>query len=236
MVSPWITVSDLAVPDSPYAQEAIEYATFVLYKLSGEKYPGISRATETYVAEARAATHADPVSTEALHNIQRISVPTSIQYPQRLYLRGTPAHEVFSVQYGETVLDPSEYILFNKRFLKLSNGAVWNYACDQRGITVEYSYGMMPPSAGRMAASTLANELLILLGENSNADYCRIPERVTSVSREGISFDMINPMEFIDEGKTGIWEIDLFIRTANPSRAKKQPRLLSASDPRRYRR
>lgn len=236
MVTPWITVDELAVPGSPYAQEAIEYATFVLYKLSGERYPGISRTTETYVAEARAATHADPVSTESLRNIQRIGVPTSIQYPQRLYLRGTPAHEVFSVHYGETLLDPSEYILFNKRFLKLSNGAIWNYACDQRGITVDYSYGMMPPSAGKLAASTLANELLILLGENSNASHCRIPERVTSVTREGLSIDMVNPMEFMDEGKTGIWEIDLFIRTANPSRAKKQPRLLSASDPRRYRR
>ena len=236
MVTPWITAAETAFPESPYAQTAVEYATFVLYKLTAEKYPGISRTTETYVAEARGSSHADPVSTEALHNIQRIGVPTSIQYPQRLYLRGTPAHEVFSVHYGETLLDPSEYILFNKRFLKLSNGAIWNYACDQRGITVDYSYGMLPPQAGILAATTLANELLILMGEGSDMNQCRIPERVTSVSREGISFDMVNPMEFMDEGKTGIWEIDLFIRTANPSRAKKQPRLLSASDPRRYRR
>ena len=236
MVSPWITVEDLAVPESPYAQDAIEYATFVLYKLSGEKYPGISRTQEIYVAESRRSTHADPISTEAARNIQMIGVPPTIQYPQRLYLRGVPVHEVHSVSYGNAVLDPTEYILFNKRFLKLSNGAIWNYACDQRGITVDYSYGMMPPSAGRLAASTLANELLILLGENSNSAQCRIPERVTSVSREGISFDMVNPMEFKDEEKTGIWEIDLFIRTSNPSRAKKQPRLLSASDPRRYRR
>lgn len=235
MVTPWITAAETAFPESPYAQTAVEYATFVLYKLTAEKYPGISRTTESYVAESRGSSHADPVSTGALHNIQRIGVPTSIQYPQRLYLRGTPAHEVFSVHYGETLLDDSEYILFNKRFLKLSNGAIWNYACDQRGITVDYSYGMLPPQAGILAATTLANELLILMGEGSDMNQCRIPERVRSVSREGISFDMIDPQEFMDDGRTGIWEIDLFIRTANPSRAKKQPRLLSASDPRRYR-
>ena len=236
MVTPWITAAETAFPESPYAQTAVEYATFVLYKLTAEKYPGISRTTESYVAESRGSSHADPVSTEALQNIQRIGVPTSIQYPKRLYLRGTPVHEVFSVHYGETLLDDSEYILFNKRFLKLRNGVIWNYACDQRGITVDYSYGMLPPQAGILAATTLANELLILMGEGSDMNQCRIPERVRSVSREGISFDMIDPQEFMDEGKTGIWEIDLFIRTANPSRAKKQPRLLSASDPRRYRR
>lgn len=236
MVTPWITAAETAFPESPYAQTAVEYATFVLYKLTAEKYPGISRTTESYVAESRGSSHADPVSTEALQNIQRIGVPTSIQYPKRLYLRGTPAHEVFSVHYGETLLDSSEYILFNKRFLKLSNGAIWNYACDQRGITVDYSYGMLPPQAGILAATTLANELLILMGEGSDMNQCRIPERVRSVSREGISFDMVDPQEFMDDGRTGIWEIDLFIRTANPSRAKKQPRLLSASDPRRYRR
>ena len=93
----------------------------------------------------------------------------------------------------------------------------------------------MPPKAGVLAATTLANELLILMGEGGNPNQCRIPERVRSVSREGLSFDMIDPQDFMDDGRTGIWEIDLFIRTANPSRAKKQPRLLSASDPRRYR-
>lgn len=236
MVSPWITKDDLATPESRYAQEVIDYATFVLFKLSGEKYPGVTTATETYVSESRASTLADPVSTTALGNIAAIGIPDRVQYPQRLYLRGTPVHKVDAVQYGNTVLDTGDYALYNKRFLKLRSGGPWDYFCDQKGITVTYSYGMMPPSAGRLAASTLANELLILLGENTDAEQCRIPERVTSVSREGISFDMVNPMEFMDDGKTGIWEIDLFIRTANPSRAKKPPRILSANDPRRYRR
>lgn len=236
MVSPWITEDDLATPDSLYAQEVIDYATFVLFKLSGEKYSGVSTATETYVSESRTATLADPVSTAALQNIPAIGIPDRVQYPQRLYLRGTPVHEVTSVKYGDKLLATEDYALYNRRFLKLRHGAQWDYFCDQKGITVTYSYGMMPPSAGRLAASTLANELLILLGENTDAGQCRIPERVTSVSREGVSFDMVNPMEFMDDGKTGIWEIDLFIRTANPSRAKKPPRILSANDPRRYRR
>lgn len=236
MVAPWISVEDTAFPQSPYAEIAVDYATFVLYKLTGEKYPGVSTVTESYANEFRGSGHDDPVSTEALGNIRRISVPTSLQYPQRLYLRGTPVHSISQVKYGDTVLDPTRYALFNKRFLKLVGGSTWNYSCGHGGITVDYSYGMMPPKAGVLAATTLANELLILMGEGSSSNQCRIPERVRSISREGISFDMIDPQEFMDDGRTGIWEIDLFIRTANPSRAKKQPRLLSASDPRRYRR
>ena len=238
MVTPWIKAEDTAYPESPYAQTAVDYATFVLYKLTGEKYPGVSRATETYVSESRRAYFQDPTAAEALGASTRnaIGIPASIQYPQRLYLRGTPVHEVTSVQYGKRVLAPEEYTLFNRRFLKLSAGVAWNYSCDNIGVTVDYSYGMLPPKAGILAASTLANELLLLLGEGRTPGAeCRIPERVRSISREGISFDMIDPQEFMDDGRTGIWEIDLFIRTANPSRAKKQPRLLSANDPRRYR-
>lgn len=230
MVAPWISVNDLAVPDSPFAQASVDYATYVLYRLTGEKYPGLMETTETYVAERMAREVPLELSSQA------IAVPSRIQYPQRLYLRGTPVHEIHSVSYGGEVLSPDEYALYNKRFLKLRNGASWNYACNPQGITVEYCYGMMPPSAGKLAAATLANEFLILYGENPNTTECRIPERVKSISREGISFDMIDPMEFMDDGKTGIWEIDLFIRTSNPARAKKQPKLFSASDPRRYRR
>lgn len=236
MVAPWITVEDTAFPESPYAQMAVDYATFVLYKLTAEKYPGVSRTVESYVSESRRPSYQDPTATEVLGNTQSIGVPSNLQYPQRLYLRGTPVHEVHSVLYGSEALSDQQYILFNKKFLKLNTGSRWNYACDRNGITVDYSYGMMPPKAGVLAASTLANELLILMGEGTSNSECRIPERVTSVSREGISFDLIDPQEFLDDGRTGIWEIDLFIRTANPARAKKQPRILSANDPRRYRR
>lgn len=236
MVTPWITAAETAYPYSDYAQTAVDYATFVLYKLTAEKYPGVQTTTEAYVAESRGSSLADPVSREAMRNIQMIGVPSTIQYPQRLYLRGAPVHEVLSVDYGGTLLEAGkDYLLYNKRFLKLANGTLWNYACGPTGITVTYTYGMMPPKAGVLAATTLANELLILMGEGGNPNQCRIPERVRSVSREGLSFDMIDPQDFMDDGRTGIWEIDLFIRTANPSRAKKQPRLLSASDPRRYR-
>lgn len=232
MVSPWITADMLAYPESPYADLAIDYASYILYRLTGEKYPGVMSTVEGYVYETNPGT----TETTALQNRDRvIGVPASINHPQRLYLRGTPVHQINDVWVDGELIDPSEYALFNKRFLKMRSGMPWGYGCKNGGVTVDYTYGMLPPKAGILACITLANEVLILLGEGSDG-VCRIPERVRSVSREGISFDMIDPQEFLDDGRTGIWEIDMFIRTANPARAKKQPRIVSPNDARRYRR
>ena len=236
MVAPWITKEDVAFPESLYADTAIEYASYVLYRLTGEKYPGITRTKETYVHERNGAQASDPATRQALVGLNIISLPYTLRNPDRLYLRGNPVTQVHSVVQNGEVLDPSTYTLYNHRFIKMDYPADWRSLCScQDGVDVDYSFGANPPAAGRLAASTLANELLILLGEGQSM-ACRIPERVRSVSREGISFDMIDPQEFMDDGRTGIWEVDLFIRTANPARAKKQPRLLSPNDAQRYRR
>lgn len=222
----------LGNPGSPSAEMAVDYATYVLYRLTGEKYPGVSRTIESYIHNV------DGLYTEMLNRPtpgRYVQVPTTISQPRRLYLRGTPVHEVLNVYSGNEILPETSYALVNKRFLLLHGGSYWNYGCNDGGVTVEYTYGMMPPKAGIMACTTLANELMLLL-DGVGPDKCRIPERVRSVSREGISFDMIDPQEFLDDGRTGIWEVDLFIRTANPARAKKQPRIVSPSDTRRYRR
>lgn len=233
MVAPWITRDLLAYPDSPFADTAIEYASYVLYRLTGEKYPGVSSTIETYVYESF-GEHGRTIKEFA--EAQIVGIPNAVTYPQRLYLRGAPVHAVNDVYVDGEPLDPSRYSLYNKRFLKLNEGINWSSICNVSGVTVDYTYGMSPPKAGILACTTLANELLILLGEGSSDVGCRIPERVKSVTREGISFDLIDPQEFLDDGRTGIWEVDLFIRTANPARSKKPPRLLSPSDARRYRR
>lgn len=235
MVAPWITVEQTAFPNSDYAQTAVDYATFILYKLTGEKYPGAIKTIESYVRETNRPSRDALIGGREVSIDNAVSVPSRVSYPQRLYLRGAPVVEVHSVLQGGVELDPQEYTLYNRKFLKLNSRSNWDYACGMGGITVEYTYGMLPPNAGVLAATTLANELLILMGEGSSGNECRIPERVRSISREGISFDMIDPQEFMDDGRTGIWEIDLFIRTANPARSKKQPRIISPHDARRYR-
>ena len=74
------------------------------------------------------------------------------------------------------------------------------------------------------AVDVLANELLLA---DSNSPDCRIPERVQSVSRQGVSWTMIDPQDFLDKGRTGIYEVDMLIRAVNPSGAKRRVRVFS---------
>ena len=54
-----------------------------------------------------------------------------------------------------------------------------------------------------------------------NAD-CDLPERVTSITREGVTMALIDPQEFIQEGRTGLYTVDLWLNAVNPNRLLKR--------------
>lgn len=84
-------------------------------------------------------------------------------------------------------------------------------------VVVEYVYGSTnPPALAVRAIKVLAYELLIASGAKGNAIESRIPERVTSISRQGVSWTMIDPQDFLDQGRTGIYEVDLCIKALKP--------------------
>lgn len=89
-------------------------------------------------------------------------------------------------------------------------------------LDVTYTYGAPPPGYITTAIDVLANELLL-----SDSSDCRLPDRVTSVSRQGLSWTVIDPQDFLDQGRTGIYEVDLAIRLANPGGARARTRVFS---------
>lgn len=109
---------------------------------------------------------------------------------------------------------------FILRFTPQGYAQVRGY-CD-RTADVTYTYGAPPPGYIQTAIDVLATELLA-----SDSPTCRLPDRVTSVSRQGLSWTVIDPQEFLDQGRTGIYEVDLAIRTANPGNAKARTRVFS---------
>jgi hypothetical protein len=48
---------------------------------------------------------------------------------------------------------------------------------------------------------------------------------VTSVSRQGISYQMIDPTDILATGKTGLPEVDLWLSAVNPSHMQEPPRV-----------
>lgn len=157
-------------------------------------------------------------------------------------LYGRPVSAVHSVK-GPTgdVIDPSLYQVNNGTqiwFLQPQDywwpGGLWDIAAPPswfnmswygvaqppgaRDITVEYTYGSLPPIDVQRAISQLAQQFAY--AEACDWENCQLPERVTSVSREGISYTLLDPQDFLDQGRTGLYFVDLVIKTYVGTKAR----------------
>jgi hypothetical protein len=112
----------------------------------------------------------------------------------------------------------------------LVEGAVSNLGCSSGlQVEVEYTYGnSTPPKIALDAAEVLSQELIKACDCD---DSCRLPSRVTSVSRQGVSWTLIDPEDLLKDGRIGIYEIDLALHALNPSRAKARAGVRSANHP-----
>jgi hypothetical protein len=63
-------------------------------------------------------------------------------------------------------------------------------------------------------------------------DSCALPQRVTSVSRQGVSYTILDNQEFIAELRTGLYAVDLFLKVANPDNARRRSKVFSPDQPR----
>lgn len=224
MAALWISASDTIDPTGPYTESAVEYASFVLYKLTGEKYSGIQTITEVYSSENTLST----VTSPSLISGNVYNLPKFSEGHRNLRLRHTPVRSVQSISYQGRTLDPSEYTLRNNSYLVRQNALPW-VLDPVHELVVTYSFGTPPPAAGRRAAIRLANELILWDKGSAN---CALPERIQSVSRQGVSYTVMDPQEFISSGRVGIYEIDLFLAAVNPHKAKKRPKVFLAGGPR----
>ena len=81
---------------------------------------------------------------------------------------------------------------------------------------VTYSYGRIPDQSGLSATARFACEIAKFM---CNADGCVLPQRLQTVTREGISMSFADPLTFLDEGgRVGIYEVDLWLASVNPGK------------------
>jgi hypothetical protein len=86
-------------------------------------------------------------------------------------------------------------------------------ACHVFEVTV--THGIPIPSLLKRAARELACHLLSV---SCLGTECKLPDRVTSISRRGVSMEVGSPIDYLQDGKTGIYAVDLAIATLNPSK------------------
>jgi hypothetical protein len=112
----------------------------------------------------------------------------------------------------------------------LVGGVVGNSACvPELQVEVDYTYGSaLAPQAALDAADILAEEIVKAC---SCDDSCRLPSRVTSVTRQGVSWTLLDPEDLLVQGRTGIYEVDMLIHSLNPAKAKARAGVFSAAHP-----
>lgn len=176
------------------------------------------------------------------HVIEEYWVPETVS---SLSLAGRPVSGVNSVV--DRRGDPWQFELsdfFRLRFPQLErnewpfpaypnydwNGGVYPGPLLHRGrhLIIDYVYGAPPPIEVQMAIRELGAELEAA-GDPSKT--CRLPERVTSVNREGVSWTVIDPQLFLENGKTGLYYPDLVISTYGGGKAKLRARVFSPEHP-----
>ena len=241
MTNLWVTPEELGTyAESEFAYEAAKAASNLLWALSGRKYSGITTVTERYVCASRRYRYGASIrnSKAELINGEIYNIPSSdidfyyditsdgTAQSARLRLRGRPVTKIHSIRnrLGK-VINPSQYYLVDHSTIQAVAGVPWT-PCD---VEVTYSYGIEPPTLGKMAARTLAIEFAKLW---SGDDDCMLPQRVTSVSRQGVSYTILDSQDFIDDMRTGIYAVDLFLKSVNPDKARAKARVFTPDLPR----
>lgn len=223
-----------------YTLEAAKTASYLLWAMSGRKYTGETTVTERYTCTLRNNRMGPSTKTNSpvlfggdVYNIpsgdyDEYSELTSdgMSPDSRIKLRGRPVTKIHAIRNRQgDILDPSSYYLVDHSTIHIKAGTPWT-PCNTE---VTYSYGTPVPIAGKMAARKLAIEFARLW---SGDEACELPQRVTSVSRQGVSYTILDNQEFIDELRTGLYEIDLFLKVANPDNARRKSKVFSVDTPR----
>jgi hypothetical protein len=111
-------------------------------------------------------------------------------------------------------------------YLERTDGSSWNL-CDD-STSVVYTFGEPPGEAGVQAAVELAIQMVLYQRGDGE---CQLPQRLQSVTRQGISMAVLDPQEFLADGRTGMYMIDLFLAAVNPKSRGQRARVWSPDIP-----
>jgi len=132
---------------------------------------------------------------------------------------------IVSITEAGVVMDTDDYRLTSAGWLERLNGP-WRLCGDVTDVV--YSFGSPPPEGGVQAAVALAVQMMLdLIGDAR----CRLPARVTSLTRQGVSMTMLDPMDFLPNGKTGLYAVDLWLATVNPHNRPQRGTMFSLDVP-----
>lgn len=194
----WVDPANLSQPDLDIAEQAAISATHALWMLSGQRFHG----PQCWIEDYR--------TIQGYCNIQLRQWPVAeVVAISRVDLcAGTVgATGVGDVVSGACYLGGGEISVCGG-CSSTSFGFV-GCGCSTNGsiVRVHYTTANNLPAGADLAAMRLAEEYLLAY----QGKECSLPERVTSVSRQGASWTILDPQDFLSDGLTGIGPIDQWL-------------------------
>lgn len=169
--------------------------------------------------------------------------------PPQIELGRYPITAITEVKIDGTVIPPAEYRVDDHRRLVRVKATAASVGTARDGwptcqrldlpdtqdgtFSVAFIYGTPPPASGVLAATVLGSELALAASPSSTDGVeVRLPDRVRSIVRQGESISLIDPQSVIEQGRTGIPEVDFFLRAVNPYAAPRRASAWSPDTPR----
>lgn len=213
--SPWATEADLPVDHGADPAGALTVAdcllaaSDVLFNLTRRRWPGSCSATIR------------PVGCDCRTVDACACLP-----PHEVILPTVPVTGVTEVKVDGAAVDPGRYRVDDYARLVLvydEAAEPRRWPCCQRldlpdtepgTFSVTYAFGTPPPIGGRIAAAALGLQLA-LSATPAAAGACRLPKRITTITRQGVSMAVLDPMSLFEDGLTGLAEVDMWVQSVN---------------------
>lgn len=243
-------------PTEQQLSDSVNLSTAILYALSGRRWPGLATHTVRPCSKTIADVYRQFDSTlpraydgitygypffpvrsgGEWYNIsssscacQNVSSCGCTVLPE-ITLGYWWVSAVSEVKIDGVVLDPANYRLDEDRKLVRTDGGTWPCCQDlsladteENTFSITFDAGRTPPAAGIAVARELACELLKFY----NGQDCALPKRVTTVTREGVTMALLDPQTFIQEGRTGLPNVDMWLHSVNPEKLSRRGRVWS---------
>lgn len=180
---------DRGIADIDDATAALEEASYILWQLTGQRFSNhyIAR-TDTYRHRPVPNFTLQFGPVDRIYSAELVSPTTNIQTPiSWVNLRG-----------GVVGLSAS------------GNGSSM---CASTNELLQITYLTKPnlPPGGARAARKLAWEFY----QANTGGACSLPDRVTTVNRQGVSWTILDPMDYLTRGLTGLGLVDSWIASVN---------------------
>lgn len=230
----WATEADVCGPcteETPDLDDWMGVASDLLYELSGQRFPGVCEDTVRPCAQRcghdSMPYYGDIVTSApwAWYGSCGCGEACGCTTLPELTLSGWPLVSITEILIDGAVLDPSAYRIDDWKRLVRVDGEQWP-ACQNLALAttgadtfqITFAYGAPPPAAGVKAAATLGCQLALACAGSSE---CRLPQRVQSITRQGVSMVLLDPFTFFDDGRTGLYDVDLFLAAYGPTAKKR---------------